>query len=173
MRFFFLLFFLLFSHICFSQRNFSWTPQISADYTYTGFSITPSAGILKGHNSISAGLKYQISRSYLPLQNVWGWELLYRYHHLPDKKFTFHFEFSYQGLSSKSYAPGSNSSGRNYIHELLPGYGFRWKIADWFFIGNTFSIGTFYERYHNADLQEKKTFVGLNTMFRVFTGIQF
>ena len=152
------------------ERNKSFSILASGDLTYTGYSAVLAVEYEHRKHSYYIGPKVSISHSYLFNKAPYGGVLGYRYFFLSDlKRWKVYFNTDYQLYLFRSYA-GINERGKlnNLIHEINIGYGIQFKINEKFYLGNSISIGKYFESYYNAKSQDRVNYNGYNALLRIF-----
>ena len=157
----------LLSFICFSQKikaqslsniDSLWKYGVEAGsiLSFTGVNLRVNFLMIKNKNEFYIGPKLAISDSYLPLKGPWGLSAGYRRNVLEKERWKSFVNLDYQIVFIKPYNPRNlEVNGINTIQELFIAYGFEFRIAKDFTIGQLIGGGGFLEK--TIDVSEGKT----------------
>lgn len=149
--------------------------SLGTAYTFSGISAYVGFEWQNKDHIFYTGPKLNITRTYLPFRNPFGWILGYRhdYNKSAQKKMSFFFNADYQVLISNSFSYLEESKKKNHIHEIFVGYGVQYKFSERVYLVNAFGIGGYIESYYNTDLNFRKNYWGYNNLFKFFLNYKF
>lgn len=146
----------------------------AANYTFSGIALIGTVEWQTKHHIFYTGPKFQMSRSYLPLEGPLGWNIGYRheFNKDPEKVISFFFNADYQIGVSKAYIRTESARKLNYVHEAFIGYGVQFRLAPRIYLANVLGVGGHLESYYNTDLQARNTYAGYNNLFKIFLNVK-
>jgi hypothetical protein len=149
--------------------------SLAANYTFSGLTLILDVEWQKNHHIFYTGPKLPLSRTYLPFNRLYGWNIGYRHEYDKEgkKKISFFFNADYQVGFSKAYSQVNESGKMNYIHELFLGYGVQYKLSPRLFLANVMGVGGHFESYYNIDLDLRRSYAGYNNLFKFFLNYKF
>lgn len=149
--------------------------SLAANYTFSGIGLAMNLEWQKKHHIFYTGPKLPLSKSYLPFNGSYGWNIGYRhvYKKSENRRVSFFFNTEYQIALSKAYSGIEKSDKRNYIHELFVGYGAQLKLSERLYLANVLGVGGYLESYYNPDLNFRKNYAGYNHLFKFFLNYKF
>ena len=149
--------------------------SLAANYTFSGIGFILDAEWQHRNHIFYTGPKLQLSRTYLPVNGPFGWNLGYRhdYNKSPERFTSFFFNLDYQIGFSKAYSRYQTTNKLNYVHEAFIGYGVQFRLHPRLYLANVLGVGTHFESYYNADLKNRITYTGYNHLFKFFLNYKF
>ncbi len=142
--------------------------SVRSSFSFTGVNLALTLDMRNDRLILFAGPKVSLTRSYRPWKGPFGIHAGGNFILNPKSKWQSLLHFQYQIVFD-----GKSSGPVDYIHEFLGGYGFRYRVSDQVFIGNSLGFGIFRQSNYVVTLNDRKGRTGTNGLVQVNLGYEF
>jgi len=153
-----------------SSRTFSLSVLPSGTLSYTGINAHLLLQLRYGRHELYAGPKISFSKSYLPDNNVWGYNVGYNFSILRSRHLEALANVDFQEIFYRPYSlRRTPSPNRNTVSEYLGGLALRYRpwMAVPFSLQLNVAEGLYRDKYHSLYRNDGAVNYGISSMIRL------